>query len=165
MTITCDVLVDDSRWRERLLDADATVNAAVAKAIDVTKPKLHPDVEVSFVFSDDAHIKKLNVNWRGKDSPTNVLSFPSFAGKELSRVPLLGDVVLAYETIEREAAEELKEFAHHSTHMIVHGFLHLLGFDHETDNEADIMERHESRILKELGLPDPWEINADGRRA
>lgn len=161
MTMVCDILLDDSRWTERL-DVDATVNVAVAKALTVTKPKLHPEAEVSFTFSDDARIRALNAQWRGKDSPTNVLSFPATVGEELTSTPLLGDVLLAFETVEREAAEERKLFAHHTTHLIVHGFLHLLGFDHETDDDADVMENYESRILTELGLPDPWVTTSGG---
>ena len=121
--------------------------------------------EVSVVLADDRFVRRLNRDHRGKDKATNVLSFPldddATAPKE-ARL-LLGDVVLAYRTIRREAKEEGKRLASHAAHMLVHGTLHLLGFDHERDRAARIMERHEVRILKRLGVPDPYRVR-DPRR-
>jgi probable rRNA maturation factor len=113
--------------------------------------------ELSIVFSDDARVRALNAGWRGKDAPTNVLSFPAFPhGHRGALPPLLGDVVLAAETVAREAAAEGKPLAHHITHLIVHGILHLIGYDHETDAEAEEMEELERRILAGLDIPDPY---------
>lgn len=113
--------------------------------------------ELSLLFTDDAHIKVLNRDWRGKDKATNVLSFPAFAiapGDPLP--PMLGDIALAYETISSEAALEEKTFEHHLTHLIVHGLLHLLGYDHETEGEAEEMETLERQVLARLAIPDPY---------
>jgi probable rRNA maturation factor len=164
MSLMCDVLLDDSRWSERL-NLETLVNQAVQKAVEVTTPKLHPAAEVSFTFADDARIRELNLEWRDKDAPTNVLSFPASQAADLTKAPLLGDIILAYETIEREAAEEGKPFAHHATHMIVHGFLHLIGYDHMNDAEAAEMENFESEILGRLGIPDPWAGDEDEGKA
>jgi probable rRNA maturation factor len=119
-------------------------------------PKMPP--EVSLVFTDDASIQDINAEWRGKDKPTNVLSFPAFPvspGKVPG--PMLGDIIIARETVEREAQELEKSFDDHLTHLMVHGFLHLLGYDHINNDEAEIMEGLETRILAVLGLSDPYE--------
>lgn len=113
--------------------------------------------ELSLLFTDDAHIQTLNREWRGKDKPTNVLSFPAFEvapGDPLP--PMLGDIALALETISSEAALDDKPFEHHLTHLIVHGLLHLLGYDHETEEEAEEMEALERRALARLAIPDPY---------
>jgi probable rRNA maturation factor len=115
--------------------------------------------ELSLVFSGDAAVKALNGRWRGKDKTTNVLSFPSFPiapGDKLP--PLLGDVILAYETVEREAREERKPLGNHISHLILHGLLHLLGYDHETDADAEAMEALEREILAKLAIPDPYAV-------
>jgi len=123
----------------------------------VVEPQGTGASELSIVFTDDAHVRALNSGWRGKDRPTNVLSFPAFPhGKRGALPPLLGDVVLAAETVAREAAAEGKPLAHHITHLIVHGILHLIGYDHETDAEAEEMEGLERRILAGLDIPDPY---------
>jgi probable rRNA maturation factor len=109
-----------------------------------------PEAEVSILFTDDAHIQRLNAAWRGKDKPTNVLSFPQGAG------PLLGDVVLASETVAREAALAGKPLEAHMVHLIVHGFLHLLGYDHEREDEAEEMEALERAALERMGIADPY---------
>lgn len=132
------------------------------------------NAEVSVVLADDPFVRRLNRDHRGKDKPTNVLSFPleeADAGaaerddRAKGRQLLLGDVVLAYRTIRREAKEEGKRLASHAAHMLVHGTLHLLGFDHERDRAARIMERHEVRILKRLGVPDPYRVPAANGQA
>lgn len=113
--------------------------------------------ELGVTFTDDAAIRLLNAQWRGKDKATNVLSFPAFpvrAGAPLP--PLLGDIVLARETVTREAREEGKAFADHLSHLVLHGLLHLVGYDHETDDEAEAMESAERRILGGLAIPDPY---------
>ena len=116
-----------------------------------------PETELSLLFTDDAHITALNRDWRGKDKPTNVLSFPAFPiapGDALP--PMLGDIVLAFETVAKEAALEEKPFDHHLVHLIVHGLLHLLGHDHEDDAQAEEMEALERAALARLAIPDPY---------
>lgn len=115
------------------------------------KPGNDGGVEVSIVLTDDAHIQALNRDYRGKDKPTNVLSFPQ------DEPSLLGDVIIAYETIAREAEEQNKSFSDHFTHMLVHGTLHLLGYDHEAEAEAEEMEALEVAILSDIGVKNPYE--------
>jgi probable rRNA maturation factor len=113
--------------------------------------------ELSLVFTDDASIKEINAEWRGQDKPTNVLSFPAFPlepGKMPG--PMLGDIVIARQTVEREAVDLEKSFDDHLTHLLVHGFLHLFGYDHMETGEAERMEALETRILAALGLSDPY---------
>jgi probable rRNA maturation factor len=114
-------------------------------------------VEISLVFTNDDDIRGINSEWRGQDKPTNVLSFPAFplapGGKP---GPMLGDIILAEETLRREALDLGKSFEDHLAHLLVHGFLHLFGYDHMTDEEAAVMEGLEIRILAELGLDNPY---------
>ncbi|TIX40762.1 MAG: rRNA maturation RNase YbeY, partial [Mesorhizobium sp.] len=99
----------------------------------------------------------LNVGWRGKDKPTNVLSFPAFPFARGGPLPpMLGDIVLAAETVVREAALEHKPLENHISHLVIHGLLHLLGYDHETDAEAELMEATERAALARLAIPDPY---------
>ncbi|MCV3205869.1 rRNA maturation RNase YbeY [Mesorhizobium sp. YC-39] len=113
--------------------------------------------ELSILFCDDAHIRGLNANWRGKDKPTNVLSFPAFPFHKGGPLPpMLGDIVLAAETVAREATLEDKSLENHITHLVIHGLLHLLGYDHETDVEAEEMEAIERSALARLAIPDPY---------
>jgi probable rRNA maturation factor len=122
----------------------------------------HGTVEVAVRFTDDAEVRELNRDWRGKDAPTNVLSFPMLAPDEVDAAlgesddRLLGDIALAYETCEREAAEKNIEVEAHAMHLVVHGTLHLLGHDHGDDGSADAMERLEATILQGLGVADPY---------
>lgn len=113
--------------------------------------------EISVTLSDDAAVRELNREWRGKDKPTNILSFPMRQLRPGDRPgPLLGDLVLARETLRREAEAEGKTAADHARHLVVHGTLHLLGYDHETDADADRMEALEVAILRGLGVADPY---------
>ena len=134
-----------------------TVDAVVA---DLRLESAAP-TELGVTFADDAAIRGLNAQWRGKDKPTNVLSFPAFPEGGATIPPMLGDIVLARETIEREAALEGKPFDHHLTHLVAHGLLHLLGYDHETEDEAEEMEEAERRILASLAIPDPYALSED----
>lgn len=111
--------------------------------------------EVSAVLSDDGRMQALNRRWREQDKPTNVLSFPA-AEDPAGDPPFLGDVVLAFETIRREAVLEEKAFLQHLSHLAVHGTLHLLGYDHERESDATRMEEQERKILAGLGIPDPY---------
>lgn len=118
-------------------------------------PQAAPDL--SLLFTDDASIRSINAEWRGQDKPTNVLSFPAFPVQPGDMPgPMLGDIILAHETVAREAAEMGKPFEEHLTHLLVHGFLHLFGYDHMETDEAEEMEGLETRILSELGLSDPY---------
>jgi probable rRNA maturation factor len=119
--------------------------------------------EIGVTLTGDEAIRALNRDHRGFDKPTNVLSFPLAAPGE-SGPRLLGDVVLALETVLREAQAERKSFAHHAAHLVVHGVLHLFGDDHETDEEAERMEAREIEILAGLGISDPYAAQ-DGRAA
>ena len=128
----------------------------MAACLSADLPEIAPGPEVSLVFTDDDHIRLLNRQYRGKDAPTNVLSFPAAPVISGRFGPLLGDIVLARETIAAESEAGGLDFAGHLTHLIVHGFLHLVGYDHETDAEAAIMERLETDILGGLGIADPY---------
>lgn len=155
MSLTCDVLIEDALWLERL-DPEAVAMAAAEKMIEVVKPKIHAQAEISVTFTNDDRVTQLNTEWRGKNSSTNVLSFPGISGPRFDSSPLLGDVVLAYETIDCEARTEGKLFSDHAAHLVVHGLLHLVGYDHENEIDAEEMESMESQILIGLGYPDPW---------
>jgi probable rRNA maturation factor len=131
---------------------ERTIRAAAAGA-----PGVPPEAEVSVLFTDDAQMAKLNAGWRGIEKSTNVLSFPasSASWKDHGFPPFLGDIVLALETIRRESREQGLKFEDHLTHLVLHGFLHLLGFDHAKDDEADRMEGLETAVLGGLGIKDP----------
>ena len=113
-------------------------------------------VEVSLCLADDAALRALNSRWRGIDKATNVLSFPSAQRGRLRDTQALGDIALAFETLERESAQLAIPLADHYRHLVAHGFLHLIGYDHETDGEAERMEALETRILARLGAADPY---------
>ncbi|MCP4385504.1 MAG: rRNA maturation RNase YbeY [Hyphomicrobiales bacterium] len=123
-----------------------------------TAERLAADAEVAVLFTDDAAARDLNRRFRGLDKATNVLSFPAGPPVAGRSGPLLGDVVLAYETVQREAGGLGLGLEAHVTHLIVHGFLHLIGYDHETDKQAVAMERLETSIMRDLGLADPYAI-------
>ncbi len=114
-------------------------------------------IEVSLVFSSDEQVREINAEWRGQDKPTNVLSFPAFPLSPGGKPgPMLGDIIVARETVEREAVDLDKSFTDHLTHLMVHGFLHLFGYDHMDSEGAERMESLETRILASLGLSDPY---------
>lgn len=117
-----------------------------------------PDTtELSLVFTDDASIREINAEWRDMDKPTNVLSFPAYPLEPGGMPgPMLGDIIIAFETVEREARDLEKSFDDHLTHLLVHGFLHLFGYDHIETEDAEEMEELETRILAKLGLSDPY---------
>jgi len=152
-----DVDVQSPLW-DKLPEAEATVRTAIAAAAEF-EPAAG---EMSVVLTDDDTIQSLNRDWRKIDKPTNVLSFPSTASKVAGVPALLGDVIVAYETLAREAAEEDKPVLDHLAHLTVHGYLHLLGYDHETDSEADAMEGLERQILARLNIADPYRASEPG---
>jgi probable rRNA maturation factor len=152
--IDVDVLVLDERWAE-IGDPQAVTRLSVEAALSVVAERQSGDVEVSVALADDATVQALNRDWRGKDYPTNVLSFPAPS----MRTPgprVLGDIALAYETVARESRDENKLFADHAVHLLVHGTLHLLGYDHESDSDAAVMEALEVEALARVGVADPY---------
>lgn len=155
-TIGIDVSIEAGNWPpERMLASLAA--AAFEAAMEELDLAVTAGTEISVVFTDDAHIRALNREWRQKDKATNVLSFPAMPVRPgVALPPVLGDIVLAAETIRREAGLEEKPLEHHLTHLMVHGFLHIIGFDHETDAEAEEMEAAERRILARLAIRDPY---------
>ena len=151
--VQIDVIVRSARWRKRPTAKTIVKKAILAAAGAVSTPR----AELAIVLSDDSTIRTLNRDWRGKNAPTNVLSFPAATmGKARAASPYIGDVIIAYQTVAREAAAEGKSFNHHLAHLAVHGFLHLLGYDHENDRDAQKMERLERKILKSMAVPDPY---------
>ena len=116
--------------------------------------------EIAVMLTDDAGIRKLNATWRGIDKPTNVLSFPApepaGAAGQGDAPRMLGDIAIAYETMRKEADDQSKPFADHLSHLAVHGFLHLIGYDHGKDDDAEAMETLEREILARLDIPDPY---------
>jgi probable rRNA maturation factor len=146
-TPAIDIKVASTLWQAQPA-AEQTVRVAIAAAAGVLSTA---NGEVSVVLTDDAAIRTLNRDWRKIDKPTNVLSFP--APKSAG---MLGDIVIAYETLERECAAEDRIFLDHLAHLTVHGFLHLIGYDHQNDAQADEMEALESKIMALMKLPDPY---------
>ena len=132
--------------------AEQTVRDAIAAAAATLSTA---DNEVSVLLTDDKAIRLLNREWRGIDKPTNVLSYPAATTKASIRMPLFGDIVIAYETLKRECDDEDRIFLHHLAHLTVHGFLHLIGYDHQVEAQAEKMEGLESKIMTRMQMPDP----------
>ncbi|WP_284261501.1 rRNA maturation RNase YbeY [Bradyrhizobium iriomotense] len=153
-----EVLVVADCWHSEP-DADAVIQRAIAQAAAMIDDDF-AGAEVAVMLTDDSGIRTLNCNWRGIDKPTNVLSFPALQPegewKPGDAPRMLGDIAIAYETLRREADEEQKPFDHHLSHLAVHGFLHLIGYDHENDADAEEMEALEQDVLAQLGIPDPY---------
>ena len=154
--LSLDILHETGDW-SRLPDAeDLAMSSAVALA-ETPAFSARKAAEACVALSDDASVRDLNARFRGKDKPTNVLSFPASPGFGAAGPQALGDIVLACETLEREAADLGIPLAHHFQHLVVHGLLHLLRHDHETDQDAEEMEGLEVEILSRLGIPNPYE--------
>ncbi|HEY1474749.1 MAG TPA: rRNA maturation RNase YbeY [Pseudolabrys sp.] len=149
MAPSIDIQIQSPLWKAEPA-AQQTVRDAVAAAAATLSTG---DGEVAILLTDDEAIRALNRQWRGIDKPTNVLSFPA---AKSGATTFLGDVVIAYETLARECADEDRVFLHHLAHLTVHGFLHLIGYDHQNDSDADEMEGLESKIMMRMNLPDPW---------
>src|ERR1700687_2726365 len=146
-----DIQIQSPLWDAQPYAAQ-TVPAASAAARATLSTA---DNEVSILLTDDKAIRLLNREWRGIDKPTNVLSFPAATTKASIRTPLFGDIVMAYETLKRECDDEDRIFLHHLAHLTVHGFLHLIGYDHQVEAQAEEMEGLESKIMTRLQMPDP----------
>ncbi len=140
-----DIEIEDPAWSAALLDPEAVALPAAEAALEARGG-------VAILLTDDDSVAELNERFRGKAGPTNVLSFPAPDNPE----DHLGDIALAYGVCAREAAEQGKPLAHHLQHLVAHGVLHLLGYDHLTEAEAEEMEARERRILAGLGVPDPY---------
>jgi probable rRNA maturation factor len=146
-------------WDNRI-DWPALARSAVHAAVAHSRHAGLSDSEVSVKFTSDAEVRALNSAWRGKDKATNVLSFPMAAEAELASAQLLGDVVLAHGICAAEAAERKVAVEVHAAHLVVHGTLHLLGYDHETsDEDAGEMEETERRALASIGIADPYQLS------
>jgi len=143
-----EIVIESPFWRGEP-NAEAVLRRAIGEAGEATGADQAR--ELAIMLCDDAAMRELNARWRHRPEPTNVLSFPAAGGSEM-----LGDIAIAFETTAREAEAEQKPFADHLTHLAVHGFLHLLGYDHQSDAEAEEMERLEVAILARLGVPDPY---------
>lgn len=153
--LSVEIDVQSPLWAQQP-SAEQTVRAAIAAAAALSTS----GGEVSILLTDDSAVRILNRDWRGIDKPTNVLSFPSPKNLAQGEAAILGDIVIAYETLKRESDDEDRDFLHHLTHLTVHGYLHLLGYDHQTDAEAAAMEALESKIMTHMQLPDPWQGGA-----
>lgn len=155
-TNVIEVTVAAPLWRRAVMEPEAWCSRAANAALAASGSEAGP-LEASILLTDDAAVRGLNSTWRGQDKATNVLSFPAGDEPGPAGAPrLLGDVVVALETVEREAAAAGLSSAHHLAHMVVHGILHLLGHDHLTDADAAHMERLEARVLAGLGIADPY---------
>lgn len=151
--------VNNPLWKTRLRPYTKTIRQALEIALSETKLKNSKNnFEIAVVLADDEFVKSLNKQYRDKNKPTNVLSFPA-SSLTTDHQPLtteLGDIILALETIEKEAKEQHKTFRDHSKHLLVHGFLHLLEYDHISEDQAAIMENKEVKILKKLDVNNPY---------
>ena len=153
-----EVLVVADGWRSEP-GAEEVIHRAIATAAEIADADTG-DAELAVMLTDDAGIRTLNSNWRGIDKPTNVLSFPALqptgpVGPD-DAPRMLGDIAIAYQTTRKEADDEQKPFDHQLSHLAVHGFLHLIGYDHENDADGEAIELLEAEILAELGIPDPY---------
>jgi len=160
--VAVDIIIDSPLW-----NSVARLQPTLRRVIEAAAaPTGTPDSELSIVLTDDATIRNLNRQWRGHDKPTNVLSFPAHDTRPPgAALRLLGDVVIAYETTAREARAQSLPLDHHLAHLAIHGYLHLLGYDHESDKEAEVMERLEREILARLDISDPYAPRDEGLSA
>jgi probable rRNA maturation factor len=154
--LTVEILIESEAWK-MLPEAEAVARRAIAIAA-TSKPEIRrSNCEVCLLLCDDKTIAGLNERWRGQNKPTNVLSFPSPPAQNMAgQKTQLGDIAIAYETLVREAAANGTAVPGHLSHLVVHGFLHLLGYDHHMDDEAERMERLERDILARIGVADPY---------
>lgn len=154
-SLSIAIRTQSRRWRE-FADLRKRVTEATEAALAVCEVKPLTGAELSLLMTDDKRIRIVNRDWRGFDKATNVLSFPAASPERIATSPVLGDIVLAYETVLREAQSEGKSPGDHLSHLVIHGLLHLLGEDHETESEAIRMEGLEIAALARLGIADPY---------
>ncbi|MDX2143784.1 MAG: rRNA maturation RNase YbeY [Rhodospirillaceae bacterium] len=160
-----EIAVMSKAWRDNARGHGALVRR-VARTTLAMAGRGTADCEISVALMSDRQIRRLNHLHRGQDKGTNVLSFPAFPAGRVPRAAgvLLGDIAVAYETLAREAKAEHKTFRAHFTHLVAHGVLHLLGYDHDTERDALKMERLERKILRRLGVADPYAERAPAPR-
>ncbi len=170
MKIKADVIIAEKLWKTQP-DISKKIKALIKKIIPQTSlSELDTDIEISILLTNDAQIQELNKNYRQKDKPTNVLSFPLLDGKKIKngnfkKLDLhtdclaLGDIAISYQTTLQESEEQGKTFENHLTHLIIHSLLHLIGFDHEQEKPARIMENLEVKILATMGINNPYQTN------
>lgn len=153
MKLSLEIIVSSALWR-RLPRARSVARETIGVCVEESGARLSPGAEIAICLGDDERLRQLNARWRGLDKPTNVLSFP--AASNGAGAARLGDIAIAYETLEHEAAEAGIAPVDHYRHLIAHGFLHLIGYDHQTEQEAERMEALERRILARVGVADPY---------
>lgn len=165
MNLEIDYIIENESWYKYIQEEkiDDFIKNIFIKTIEELKYNLNKKhiIEISITFSDDDKIKKINHEYRNINTATNVLSFPLFENEFLKEYNInpyisLGDIILSVETLEKEALEQNKTFNTHLVHLIVHSFLHLFGFDHLKENEAEIMENLEINILEKLNIQNPY---------
>lgn len=154
-----DIIIDDPRWLNHSSNWESDLTEVITKGLIYLNWSM--PCEIAVTLSNDAMIQPLNRDYRAKDSPTNTLSFPSFERGDIPNdtagepIPL-GDIIIAYETMVKEAHEQAKDLKSHMTHITIHGLLHLLGYDHIIDSEAEIMEALEIKILETFNIGNPY---------
>jgi probable rRNA maturation factor len=157
------ILIEQEAWKALDFNVEEQIEHVLHASTLIVSPWME-EAEVSIVLADNAMVQSLNAKYRGKNSPTNVLSFGDFEepltkekfAKHLIKPLLLGDIVLSYETLQRESIDQNKSFRDHMSHLLVHGFLHLLGYDHQNEETADRMEAIEIKILSSIGIENPY---------
>jgi len=164
-SIEIDIRIASSAWRAALPNPAAAVRRAAKAALKAELPA-KARTSLSILLTDDDEMRKLNAGWRAKDKPTNVLSFPAENAVDPAKPPAyLGDVALGLATCKREAREQKKTLADHVAHLTVHGVLHLIGYDHMDDDQAEAMEPLETEILAGMGIADPYRMARPVKKA
>ena len=171
--INVDIAINDSIWKKEHRLIAGKIKSLIKQIIPETELKEYLDhnIEISILLTNDQEITELNQNYRNKNNPTNVLSFPAIDFKKIKKnknyltniqkqlgAILLGDIILAYQTIHQESILQNKKFFHHLSHLIVHSLLHLIGYDHVKEKDAVIMENLEIDLLKKLDIANPYLI-------
>ena len=160
-SLDAEVAVEDDRWRSHP-EIEIDVQRAIAALLSCQPELVRYPAAVTIVLSDDSRVAALNGDFRARPQPTNVLSFPAHeSATEPGSPPYLGDIIIARETVEREAGDAGIPVSHHLQHLTIHGLLHLLGYDHQSSLEAELMEAVETRVLHTLGIADPYTETSD----
>lgn len=154
--------IEDERWQQALPDVEMFTHRVLQHGVShgLLDPFTAKMFEVSILLTNDAAMQVMNRDYRGKDKPTNVLSFPGFDSIEQDvETLMLGDIAFGIETLRREAEEQGKSLKDHYAHLLLHGFLHLIGFDHEDEEDAEAMEALEISLLQQFGISNPYQMN------
>lgn len=159
LTVEIDISIEEEAWEHYLKDTHDFSFKVIESVLRSLSDKVNEPVEIALLLSGNEALQDLNRSWRGKDSPTNVLSFP--ASRDFPPYPgqprFLGDIAISIDMVISEAEDQRKSVEHHIAHLLIHGTLHLLGFDHETDDEATEMENLEIELLNRLNIPNPYQ--------